>query len=81
MGDVRPAAVQLLDLPAVDVEPQDAESAVRERQRERQAHVAEADDSHPGFLRLDRAFQSIRMLHHGTPPIRVRFDVRFIAGF
>ena len=57
VADVALAAPELLDLDRVDVEAEDRESACRERARQWQADVPEADDADDGLMFLDLGLQ------------------------
>ena len=53
MPDVGFTGVQLLDLHRVDVEPNDGKTLFPEPQNQRQAHIAQSDDTYPRFVRLN----------------------------
>ena len=55
--DVRSAIIQLRHLGCIGVESRDPELLLAEEQGQRQPHVAQADNAHPGFARLHLLFQ------------------------
>src|SRR5207244_7226237 len=70
VDDVGTASADALDLARVDVDPGGVEAGARELERERQPHVAEADDAAAGLAAANPVDQGL----HGEPPECVADD-------